>query len=122
MLEEVPLRDNVARVNQLPDGDDPPPAGGDRSAMLSAKNPPDAGGADSGKKPLVGPPECKKLIKRFADFVMKDAKQALVEVSALEANPIFGQMLDQCLQDTTKKQYDCGMAAKTRAAWEGCMK
>jgi hypothetical protein len=122
-LEEVPIRDNVPLVNRVATGDDAPAPDTDRAAMASTKSaPPDAGSDAGGKKSLVGAPECKKLIKRFADFVMKDANQPPVDTNKLEENPIFGQMLDQCQQETTKKQYDCGMAAKNRGAWEGCMK
>ena len=119
-LAEVPINENTPSANNPPPGDDPAPVG-DTSGALPVEGAHDAGPPDSGssvKKPnTIGEADCRKVIKKYADFVSKGTSAA-----DLESNPVYGQMLSQCQVETTKKQYTCAMASRTKTGWETCMK
>ena len=37
-------------------------------------------------------------------------------------DPNFSKMQTECTKSTTRAQYKCGMAAKSKDAWEACLK
>lgn len=83
---------------------------------------PDAGDTGTAKKGQLSEADCKKVIKKLADFIQKENHQPAIAMTDLENNPVFNPMLTQCQQETTKKQYTCAMATKNKTGWETCMK
>ncbi len=127
-VAEVPINENVPPKNGSDDPPDntttPPPDTGNVSGTgpkpLAVTTPePDAGVA---KKGVLSEADCKKVIKKLADFIQKDNHQPPVAQTDLENNPVFNPMLTECEQETTKKQYTCAIGAKNKTAWEACMK
>lgn len=128
-VPEVPINENAPSKNS--GADDPP----DNTTTA----PPDTGnGSGNGPKPIadstpevdagaakkgaLSEADCKKVIKKLADFVQKENHQPPITPTDLENNPVFSPMLTQCQQETTKKQYTCTMNAKNKTGWETCMK
>ena len=64
--------------------------------------------------------ECTKIVRKFAENVASDKSADLK--SGFEQLPMFQTMVDECVANSTRKQYDCVMASKTMAQWMGCMK
>lgn len=64
--------------------------------------------------------ECTKIVKKFAENVAMDKNAELK--GGFEQIPMFQTMVDECVANSTRKQYDCVMATKTMAQWMGCMK
>lgn len=64
--------------------------------------------------------ECTKIVKKFAENVAMDKNGELKE--GFDKIPLFQTMVDECVANSTRKQYDCVMATKTMAQWMGCMK
>jgi hypothetical protein len=64
--------------------------------------------------------ECDKVIHKFAELVAEGQNAQLLE--GFQQLPLYGQMRDECVKSTTRKQYDCAMSAKTHQKWQECMK
>jgi hypothetical protein len=64
--------------------------------------------------------ECTKIVKKFAENVAMDKNAELK--AGFEQIPMFQTMVDECVANSTRTQYDCVMATKTMAQWMGCMK
>jgi hypothetical protein len=132
-VAEVPINEGTPSKNNPDDPVDnstttttPPPDTGNGSGNgpkpLTDSTPDVDAGGGTAKKGQLGEADCKKVIKKLADFVQKENHQPPIAPSDLENNPVFNPMLTQCQQETTKKQYTCAMAAKNKTGWETCMK
>jgi len=64
--------------------------------------------------------ECNKLVRRFAENVASDKGGELKE--GFEKIPIYQTMVDDCVANGTRQQYDCVMKSKTMQDWMGCMR
>jgi hypothetical protein len=65
--------------------------------------------------------ECTDVVMGFAKIMAKENKSTAPSATDLPKDPIYGQMLADCGQSTTKKQKTCAMAARTSAGWKKCM-
>ncbi len=65
--------------------------------------------------------ECSDVIMVLAKEMTKENHVPTPTAADLAQHPIFGQMLAECGNNTTKKQHKCAMASKTTAAWKKCM-
>ena len=65
--------------------------------------------------------ECTDMVMAFAKLVTKENKTTAPAATDIPKDPIYGQMLADCGQSTTKKQKTCAMATRTSAAWKKCM-
>ena len=65
--------------------------------------------------------ECTDVVMGFAKIMSKENKTTAPSATDLPKDPIYGQMLADCGQSTTKKQKTCAMAARTSAGWKKCM-
>lgn len=128
VVAEVPINEGTPSANDDPSNNDTPPVTNVDTGGRSGTGPQplettvDAGGDTTPKKGPLGESECKKVIKKLADFIQRENHQPPIAQADLDNNPVFNPMLGQCQQETTKKQYTCAMSAKNKAAWETCMK
>jgi hypothetical protein len=65
--------------------------------------------------------ECTDMVMGFAKLVSKENKTTAPAATDLPKDSIYGQMLADCGQSTTKKQKTCATAARSSAAWKKCM-
>ena len=65
--------------------------------------------------------ECTDMVMGFAKLISKENKSAVPSATDLPKDPIYGQMLADCGQSTTKKQKTCATAARSSAGWKKCM-
>jgi hypothetical protein len=65
--------------------------------------------------------ECSDVVMVLAKSMTKENHVPTPTSAELAQHPIFGQMLAECGQSTTKKQHKCAMASRTTAAWKKCM-
>lgn len=65
--------------------------------------------------------ECSDVIMVLAKNMTKENHVPTPTAAELAQHPIFGQMLTECGQTTTKKQQKCAIATRTTAAWKKCM-
>jgi hypothetical protein len=65
--------------------------------------------------------ECTDAVMTFAKLASKENKSTAPAATDLPKDPVYGQMLADCGQQTTKKQKTCAMAARTSAAWKKCL-
>jgi hypothetical protein len=65
--------------------------------------------------------ECTDMVMGFAKIMAKENKGTAPSATDLPKDPIYGQMLADCGQSTTKKQKTCAMAARSSAGWKKCM-
>lgn len=65
--------------------------------------------------------ECTDVVMGFAKIMSKENKSTAPSATDLPKDPIYGQMLADCGQSTTKKQKTCAMAARSSAGWKKCM-
>jgi hypothetical protein len=65
--------------------------------------------------------ECTDMVMSFAKIMSKENKTTAPSPTDMPKDPIYGQMLADCGQSTTKKQKTCAMAARTSAGWKKCM-
>lgn len=77
-------------------------------------------GTASAKSGALTRDECTKIVKKFAENVAMDKNAELKE--GFDKIPMFQTMVDECVANSTRKQYDCVMATKTMAEWMGCMR
>lgn len=137
-VQEVPIDQGGTRTSDLP----PDEVGGDSgvaSASYSdASAPPGVGpqsldntpgdaGSSQTTAAFVQRPggltqkECTDVIMVLAKSMTKENHVPTPTQADLASHPIFGQMLTECGQTTTKKQHKCAMASRTTAAWKKCM-
>ena len=65
--------------------------------------------------------ECTDMVMGFAKLISKENKSTAPSATDLPKDPIYGQMLADCGQSTTKKQKTCATAARSSAGWKKCM-
>ena len=65
--------------------------------------------------------ECTDVVMGFAKLISKENKSTAPSATDLPKDPIYGQMLADCGQSTTKKQKTCATAARSSAGWKKCM-
>ncbi len=65
--------------------------------------------------------ECTDVIMTLAKEMTKENHVPTPTQADLAQHPIFGQMLTECGNTTTKKQHKCAMASKTTTGWKKCM-
>jgi len=65
--------------------------------------------------------ECTDMVMGFAKLMSKENKSTAPSATDLPKDPIYGQMLADCGQSTTKKQKTCAMTARSSAGWKKCM-
>jgi len=82
--------------------------------------PPKPSSATAEPKGALTQGECDKVIHKFAELVAEGQNATLLE--GFQQLPLYGQMRDECVKSTTRKQYDCAMSAKTHQKWQECMK
>ena len=106
----------------VPDGSAPPGVG-----PQSLDVQPDAGGSTSTPTGFVQrqggltQKECTDVVLVFAKATAKEGKQTAPTAADLAGHAIYGPMINECGQNTTKKQQKCAMAVKSSAAWKKCM-
>lgn len=65
--------------------------------------------------------ECTDAVMGYAKLVSKENKSTAPSATDMPKDPIYGQMMADCGQSTTKKQKTCAATARTSAAWKKCM-
>jgi hypothetical protein len=101
-----------------------PPGVGPQSLDVQAQAQ-DAGAATSttfsGHAGGLTEKQCNDLVLHFAKLMTKEHKNPTPTAADLPKDPIYGQMMNDCGQSTTKKQQKCGMTSHTTAGWKKCM-
>jgi hypothetical protein len=141
-VEEVPIGEQGAGGGSLP-----PDEMGDSGAATTSTTPIPTGSAppgvgpqsldvqpaaDAGAAQSTAPhfvqragglteKECTDMVMGFAKLMAKESKGNAPSATDLPKDPIYGQMLADCGQSTTKKQKTCAMAARSSAGWKKCM-
>jgi len=112
-----------ATSTPLPDAGPPPGVG-----PQSLDTPQDAGATQPTAPPAfvqraggLTQKECTDVIMVLAKAMTRENHVPTPTQAELAQHPIFGQMLAECGQSTTKKQHKCAMATRTTAAWKKCM-
>lgn len=107
----------VVSASVAPIPPDPaPPA----PAASGAAAPAATGSAGPPKAGALTEAQCDKVIHRFAELVASGQGGQLME--GFQNAPVYRSMIELCVQQTTRQQYDCAMAAKTMQKWQECMK
>lgn len=65
--------------------------------------------------------QCNDVVLRFAKLMSKEHHTPAPTATEIPTNAIYGQMLVDCGQSTSKKQHKCAMTARTTAGWKKCM-
>ena len=65
--------------------------------------------------------QCNDIVLQFSKLMTKEHKDPAVTAAEIPKHPIYGQMLVDCGQSTTKKQHKCASTARTTAGWKKCM-
>jgi len=107
----------------LPDSSAPPGVG---PQSLDVQSSSDAGAASTSsgfvqKAGGLTQKECTDVVMVFAKATAKESKQTAPSAADLSKDAIYGPMINDCGQSTTKKQQKCAMTAKTSAGWKKCM-
>jgi hypothetical protein len=116
----------IHETQSLPTSSSPEPVPTMTSTVAPIKPPPVAAtasassGASGTKGDKLSRDECGKLVHKFAENVAVDKGGELKE--GFEKVPIYQTMVDDCVANGTRKQYDCVMKSKTMQDWLGCMK
>ena len=113
----------VTTTTVVPDASAPPGVG---PQSLDVQGPSDAGAqtAPAGFVQRTGGPtqkECTDVVHVFAKLTAKESKQTAPATADLAQHSIYGPMINECGQNTTKKQLKCAMAARSSASWKKCM-
>ncbi len=66
--------------------------------------------------------QCTDMVMHLAKLTAKETKKKAPREKDLAQHPIYGQMVVQCGDETTKKQYHCAARAHSSSAWRKCMK
>lgn len=117
--DTAPIHDTQA----LPTGSAPEPIPAVTSTVAPIKPTPTttaSTAATSNKPDKLSRDECGKLVHKFAENVAEDKGGELKE--GFEKVPIYQTMVDDCVANSTRKQYDCVMKSKTMQDWLGCMR
>ena len=106
----------------VPDGSAPPGVGPQSLDVQPA----DAGSASTTtgfvqRQGGLTQKECTDVVLVFAKATAKESKQTAPAAADLSSHAIYGPMIVECGQNTTKKQHKCAMATKSSAAWKKCM-
>ena len=112
----------------------PPAAGGGTGPTpLTTDDRPDAGGgtAPAASSAPTGPThpgglsskECDAVINRFLSLMSTENHIPMPDLNGQtgQLGDALSGMKGECASKTTKKQYTCGMAARTTTAWKKCM-
>ncbi len=105
----------------VPDGSAPPGVG---PQSLDVQSDAGAASAPSGFVQRTGgltQKECTDAVLVFAKLTSKESHQTAPTAADLSQHAIFGPMINECGQTTTKKQHKCAMAARTTTTWKKCM-
>lgn len=102
-----------------------PPGVGPTSLDVQASSS-DAGSASSppafvGHAGGLTEKQCNDVVLHFAKLMSKEHKTTAPAAADIPKDPIYGQMMSDCGQSTTKKQHKCAMASHTTAGWKKCM-
>jgi hypothetical protein len=114
--------DSGATSTTFPDGSAPPGVG-----PQSLDTTPDAGASQATPAAFVQrtggltQKECTDVVVTFAKQMTKENHAPATTAADVATHAVYGPMLIECGQTTTKKQQKCAMAAKTSAAWKKCM-
>jgi hypothetical protein len=108
----------------IPDGSAPPGVG---PQSLDTQPQSDAGGPTAVTPTFqqrtggLTQKECTDMVALFAKLSTKESHGTAPSATDLPKDPIYGQMIADCGQSTSKKQKTCAMAARTSAGWKKCM-
>lgn len=120
--------DNTAPIHEaqpLPTGSAPEPIPTVTATVAPLPMQPKATASSTGstastKSGPLSRDECGKVVHKFAENVATDKNADLME--GFQNSPIYQSMVDLCVQQTTRAQYDCAIASKTMSKWQECMK
>ncbi len=118
--------DNTAPLHEtqsLPTGSAPEPIPTMTATVAPVQPTLTATSAPSASSSKGGPlsrEECGKVVHKFAENVAADKSADLME--GFQKSPIYQSMVDLCIQQTTRAQYDCAIASKTMMKWQEGMK
>ncbi len=113
----------VTATTVVPDGSAPPGVG-PQSLDVQASADAGASTAPSGFVQRTGgltQKECTDVVMVFAKLTAKESKQTPPSTADLAKDAIYGPMINECGQNTTKKQHKCAMASKSSTSWKKCM-
>lgn len=97
------------------------------AAAADPADPKPAKGGKGGKGGALSKAECQQVSDKGVDLLLAgmsglDPSMA-AQVKAQAANdPNMAGMMTECLKSTTRAQYKCSMAAKSKGEWETCLK
>ena len=113
----------VTTTSVIPDGSAPPGVG-PQSLDVQASADAGASSTPTGFVQRTGgltQKECSDVVLVFAKLTAKESKQTAPSAADLAKDAIYGPMINECGQNTTKKQQKCAMTAKSSAGWKKCM-
>ena len=122
---DLPPDDQAHSIVPAFDGSAPPGVG--PQSLDAPQTPADAGAAPTAPAAFVQRPngltekQCNDIVLRFAKLMSKEHHTPAPAATDIPTHAIYGQMLVDCGQSTSKKQQKCAMAAHTTAAWKKCM-
>ncbi len=122
---DVPADDQTHSIVPAFDGSAPPGVG--PQSLDTPQTPSDAGAGTTAPPAFVQRPngltekQCTDVVLRFAKLMSKEHHTPPPAATEIPTNAIYGQMLVDCGQSTSKKQHKCGMTARTTAGWKKCM-
>jgi hypothetical protein len=137
-VPEVPIEQGGGHTSDLPP-DEVGDAGGTTSSLVlpDASAPPGVGPqsldvtADAGTTPTpvgfvqrtggLSEKECTDVVLAFAKLTAREKHATAPAAADLGKDPIYGPMVLECGNSTTKKQQKCTATARTSAAWKKCM-